>query len=188
MSTIPPSATHGRDATDESLPSKPSETMTEAEKAAYWFDLYLEETTWRRKLGHQLAAMEKLNQLHVQQLNERSARSETGEKPPVACEAWLVTHSVNDKFADRYIFGNEDVRKADLLVKELTENGWPNVEKIPLYKLLSVPSARVPRLKREAIVQRRVWGPDDDYRVIELQVDGADLKTGDRVTVEVYRE
>lgn len=47
---------------------------------------------------------------------------------------------------------------------------------------------RRPVLQRDAVVQRRVWGPDDDYRVIELQVDGVDLKTGDMVKVEVYRE
>jgi hypothetical protein len=46
----------GSELTDRCPACSPETPMTEAEKAAYWFDLYLEETTKRRQLERELNA------------------------------------------------------------------------------------------------------------------------------------
>ena len=41
---------------------------------------------------------------------------------------------------------------------------------------------------KEAIVVEKVWGPDDTYLTVEVQVDSSQFKRGDKVEVMVRKK
>jgi len=40
---------------------------------------------------------------------------------------------------------------------------------------------------KEGIVQMKVWGPDDTYLTVEVQVDSSHFKDGERVKVTIEK-
>lgn len=44
------------------------------------------------------------------------------------------------------------------------------------------------KIEKTTIVKERHWGPDDDYLVVEVQVDELDVKKGEKVTVTVEKD